>query len=208
VGKHVQPRQWFVVYGGNVRAPKTARFRFVGARDDVLTVRFNNRLVFDYGYTMAATGGTCRLISAENYQNERNSDAIRNFKRLSPMPVPSENFRYSTNGRINHDIGGLAAGPEFQVTAGMTYPIEILISEIPSGVFFQPHSSFKNTESSIKRMRPACRSSPCCASINRCPARNRRARPHPSTRTDPLGTSFQAARKGRSEGGQSSGIPG
>jgi hypothetical protein len=135
VEKYVQPRQWFVVYSGNVRAPKTGRFRFVGAGDDVLTVRFNNRLVFDYGYTMAATGSSSRLISAENYQNDKNSDAIRNFKRLSPMPVPSENFRYSTNGRINHDIGGLAAGPEFQVTAGMTYPIEILISEIPGGIF-------------------------------------------------------------------------
>jgi hypothetical protein len=135
VEKYVQPKQWFVVYRGMVQAPKTGRYRFVGAGDDVLMVRFNNRLVFDYGYTMAATGGSGRVVSEENYNKDRNSDAIRNFKRLSPMPVPSENYPYSTNGRINHDIGGLAVGPEFQVTAGTTYPIEILISEIPGGIF-------------------------------------------------------------------------
>jgi hypothetical protein len=135
VEKYVQPKQWFVVYRGNVQAPKTGRYRFVGAGDDVLMVRFNNRLVFDYGYTLAATGGSSRVVSQESYNRDENSDAIRNFKRLSPMPVPSETFEYSTNRRINHDIGGLAAGPEFQVTAGTTYPIEILISEIPGGIF-------------------------------------------------------------------------
>ena len=135
VEKYVQPKQWFVVYRGNVQAPKSGRFRFVGAGDDVLMVRFNNRLVFDYGYTMAATGGGGSVVSQENYDEDKNSDAIRNFKRLSPMPVPSETYKYPTNGRINKDIGGLAVGPEFQVTAGSTYPIEILISEIPGGIF-------------------------------------------------------------------------
>ncbi len=135
VEQYVQPKQWFVVYRGNVQAPKSGRFRFVGAGDDVLMVRFNNRLVFDYGYTMAATGGGGGVVSQENYNKDKNSDAIRNFKRLSPMPVPSVTYQYSTNGRINKDIGGLAVGPEFQVTAGSTYPIEILISEIPGGIF-------------------------------------------------------------------------
>lgn len=135
VEKYVQPKQWFVVYRGNVQAPKTGRFRFVGAGDDVLLVRFNNRLVFDYGYTMAATGGGTGVISEESYNNDKNSDAIRNFKRLSPMPVPRETYPYSTTPTINRALGGLAVGPEFQVTGGSTYPIEILISEIPGGIF-------------------------------------------------------------------------
>lgn len=135
VEKYVQPKQWFVVYRGNVQAPKSGRFRFVGAGDDVLVVRFNNRLVFDFGYTLAATGGGSGAISKENYNRDENSDAIRNVKRLSPMPVPSVTYQYSTNPRINRDLGGLAVGPEFQVTAGTTYPVEILISEIPGGIF-------------------------------------------------------------------------
>lgn len=135
VEKYVQPKQWFVIYRGNVQAPKSGRYRFVGAGDDVLMVRFNNRLVFDYGYTLAATGGGGGAISEASYNKDKNSDAIRNFKRLSPMPVPSVTYQYATNGRINKDIGGLAVGPEFQVSAGTTYPIEILISEIPGGIF-------------------------------------------------------------------------
>jgi hypothetical protein len=131
----VQPKQWFVVYRGTVQAPKSGRYRFVGAGDDVLTVRFNNRLVFDYGYTMAATGGRPWVISEESYNRDRKSDAIRDFKRLSPMPVPSKTYQYEANRKINHDIGGLAVGPEFEVKEGVSYPIEILISEIPGGVF-------------------------------------------------------------------------
>jgi hypothetical protein len=135
VEQYVQPKQWFIVYRGNVRAPKSGRYRFVGAGDDVLTVRLNNRLVFDYGYTMAATGSGVHTISPESYEKDKNSDAIRNFKRLSPMPVPSVTYPYANTRTINHALGGLAVGPEFEVKAGVSYPIEILISEIPGGIF-------------------------------------------------------------------------
>lgn len=135
VEQYVQPKQWFVVYRGTVQAPKSGRYRFVGAGDDVLTVRFNNRLVFDYGYTMSATGGGVHAISPESYAKDDDSDAIRDFKRLSPMPVPSVNYKYDSNSKINKDLGGLAVGPEFEVKAGVNYPIEILISEIPGGIF-------------------------------------------------------------------------
>lgn len=135
VEQYVQPKQWFVVYRGTVQAPKSGRYRFVGAGDDVLTVRFNNRLVFDYGYTMSATGAGVHAISPESYAKDDDSDAIRDFKRLSPMPVPSVNYKYDSNSKINKDLGGLAVGPEFEVKAGVNYPIEILISEIPGGIF-------------------------------------------------------------------------
>ncbi|MGL4399960.1 MAG: PA14 domain-containing protein [Luteolibacter sp.] len=135
VEQYVQPKQWFVVYRGTVQAPKSGRYRFVGAGDDVLTVRLNNRLVFDYGYTMAATGSGVNAISPESYEKDKNSDAIRNFKRLSPMPVPSVTYPYASTGKVNQALGGLAVGPEFEVKAGVNYPIEILISEIPGGVF-------------------------------------------------------------------------
>lgn len=135
VDQYVQPKRWFVVYQGAVKAPKSGKFRFVGAGDDLLLVRFNHRLVFDYGYTIGCTGGGSHATSPENYAKDKNSDAIRNFERVSPMPVPNINYRYSTTPRINNDIGGVAVGPVFSVDAGATYPIEIVISEIPGGIF-------------------------------------------------------------------------
>lgn len=135
VDNYVQPRRWFVVYQGAVRAPKTGKFRFVGAGDDTLMVRFNNRLVFDYGYTLGCTGTHANIVSEENIGEDKKSDAVKNFKRVSPMPVPNINYKYSTTPRINKDVGGVAAGAEFPVTEGKTYPIEIVLSEIPGGVF-------------------------------------------------------------------------
>ncbi len=135
VEKFVQPRRWLVVYRGEVKAPQSGRFRFVGAGDDVLLVRFNKRLVFDYGYTLSTTGGGVATPSQANYDKNKKSDEIREFKRLSPMPVPTINYQYGNTPTINAALGGLAVGPEFQVTAGATYPIEILISEIPGGLF-------------------------------------------------------------------------
>lgn len=135
VDQYVQPRRWFVVYRGAVKAPKTGKFRFVGAGDDTLMVRFNNRLVFDYGYTLGCTGGGSGVVSEENYNKDKNSDQIKNFKKVSPMPVPNINYAYASTPRLNNDIKGMAVGPEFQVTAGSSYPVEIVISEIPGGVF-------------------------------------------------------------------------
>ena len=47
--KEVQPKMWVVHYKGQVIAPKTCRFRFVGRGDDVLAVRFNGKHVLEWG---------------------------------------------------------------------------------------------------------------------------------------------------------------
>jgi len=47
--KEVQPKMWVVHYKGQVIAPKTGRFRFVGRGDDILAVRFNGQIVLEYG---------------------------------------------------------------------------------------------------------------------------------------------------------------
>lgn len=73
-------------------------------------VRFNNRLVFDYGYTLGCTGTHANIVSPGNFSKAEKSDTIRNFKRVSPMPVPNINCRYSTTPRINNDLGGAAVG--------------------------------------------------------------------------------------------------
>ena len=45
--KIVQPRLWCVHYKGQVTAPDSFTFHFVGAGDDVMLVKFNGRLVLD-----------------------------------------------------------------------------------------------------------------------------------------------------------------
>ena len=47
--KEVQPKMWLVHYKGEVIAPKTGSFRFVGHGDDALIVRFNGHVVLDWG---------------------------------------------------------------------------------------------------------------------------------------------------------------
>ena len=51
------------------------------------------------------------------------------------MKLPVQFHQYDTTRNWNGAIGGLAVGKEFEVEAGRKYPIEILISEIPGGLF-------------------------------------------------------------------------
>jgi hypothetical protein len=133
--KEVQPRRWIVVYRGAVRAPKSGKFRFVGAGDDLLVVRFNNKPVFDYGYTLASTGTHLYGRSGELDGSSENKELAKDIRKLSPMELPVGFYRYEQTPKYNKDIGGMALGPEFEVEAGKTYPIEILIGEIPGGFF-------------------------------------------------------------------------
>jgi hypothetical protein len=132
VEKEVQPKMWAVVYRGAVQAPKSGKFRFVGAGDDVLVVRFNNRPVFDFGYTIAGIG---RNLPKEIAGISDNSEIERNLKKETPMKLPLTQYKYENTPTLNNDIGGVAVGPEFNVEAGKTYPVEIMISEIPGGLF-------------------------------------------------------------------------
>lgn len=133
--KEVQPSRWVVVYRGSVTPPKTARYRFVGAGDDVLVVRFNGRHVFDHGFTSGTTG----IYIASHvpfFKGETENDELRKLVRRDyPMKLPVTYHEYPTTRNWNRSIGGLAVGAEFEAVAGRSYPIEILISEIPGGLF-------------------------------------------------------------------------
>lgn len=133
--KEVQPRRWIVVYRGTVKAPKTGRFRFVGAGDDLLVVRFNNHLVFDYGYTMGTTGVHMFGRAADVDGTNKNDELAADIRKSGPMRVPITFYKYDTCQKHNANIGGMAVGPDFQVKEGNAYPIEILIGEIPGGYF-------------------------------------------------------------------------
>ncbi len=130
-GKEVQPSRWLIVYRGTVTPPYTGKYRFVGAGDDVLVVRFNNRHVFDHGFYGGTTGThLSQMMDVLTSGEDRNKQL-----KESPMKLPVEFYKYDTTANWNRSIGGLAVGPEFEVKAGMSYPIEILLSEIPGGLF-------------------------------------------------------------------------
>ncbi|MES2476070.1 MAG: hypothetical protein V4640_09830 [Verrucomicrobiota bacterium] len=135
VEKEVKPRRWLVAYRGFVQPPKSGKFRFVGEGDDVLVVRFNNRPVFDYGYTIAGNGFHSFGRSRDLDGSVENAELAKDLRRNTPMKVPFEFYKYANTSSHNQHIGGLAVGPTFDAKEGQTYPIEILIGEIPGGSF-------------------------------------------------------------------------
>jgi hypothetical protein len=130
--KEVQGSRWVVIYRGVVRSPKSGKFRFVGAGDDILVVRFNGKTVFDFGYESATANlpiNTNKAIVVDAKDREWNR-----ARKDWTMPEPVE-MRRQGSPRVISDLGGLGVGLEFEANAGVDYPIEILVSEIPGGLF-------------------------------------------------------------------------
>jgi hypothetical protein len=132
--KEVQPSRWIIVYRGFVTPPKTGKYRFVGAGDDVLVVRFNNRILFDHGYFGGTTGEPLHAMLGVLDGTDTDREKVK-LLRDSPMKLPLTFYKYPTTSDWNRALGGLAAGPTFEAKAGTSYPIEILLSEIPGGLF-------------------------------------------------------------------------
>jgi hypothetical protein len=131
----VRPAAWVCIYSGNVVAPFTGKFRFVGAADDVMFVRFNKEIVLDYG---CAT-----FTSGEFWAMDRESSNLRALKGNGDKRIRDKSPLYS---KQNLDVyparnGGaafdLAKGLPISVREGEIYPIEVLISEIPGGHYAQ-----------------------------------------------------------------------
>ena len=136
--ERVKASFWLAIYRGKIKAPKTGTFRFVGAGDDYLAVRFNHKTVFDYGWESAAMG----KMYANNQKwrdammNKDGNDNLKKELRDADVMVPPVTFyQYSTSTHWNKCLGGVAAGKEFKVEKSKIYPIEILISEGPGGEF-------------------------------------------------------------------------
>ncbi|BCU77468.1 hypothetical protein [Luteolibacter sp. LG18] len=133
----VKPSRWIVVYRGRVTPPKTAKYRFVGAADDVMVVRFNHKLVLDHGFTSGTTG--LSMMSSHNRDvmtGAAQDDGVKKKLQESyPGKLPVTFYKYSTLSGWNNAIGGLAVGAEFEARSGSSYDMEILISEIPGGSF-------------------------------------------------------------------------
>jgi hypothetical protein len=104
----VKPGMWVVYYKGNVIPTESGTYHFVGAGDDVLMVRFNNRLVL-----------------ARNWDNPTFGVVDTNWK-----PLADYNYGFSLIPK------GFAKGNAIEVLAGNSYPMEVLIGEQPGGSCF------------------------------------------------------------------------
>jgi hypothetical protein len=107
LGGRVQPKMWLVHYKGNVVAPESGTFRFVGVADDILVVRFNGRVVLDGGYYNPTGHAPSTYYASTGLKLD-----------------PKMGF-YKGSGR----------GGPVQVKAGESYPMEIVIGEWPGGQF-------------------------------------------------------------------------
>jgi hypothetical protein len=107
LGGRVQPKMWVVHYKGNVVPTESGTFHFVGVGDDVLVVRFNNRVVLDAGFCSLTDHQPSKFYSSVGLRLD-----------------PKMGF-----------YKGLGQGDPIQVSGGQSYPIDILIGEWPGGQF-------------------------------------------------------------------------
>ncbi len=131
----VKPAAWVCIYSGNVVAPFTGKFRFVGAADDVMFVRFNKEIVLDYGcatysagefWAMSRDDNNIRSLKSDTRNGIRNKSSLYSKQKLDVYPARSGGAAYD-----------LAKGLPISVQEGQVYPIEVLISEIPGGHYSQ-----------------------------------------------------------------------
>jgi hypothetical protein len=121
--KQVAPQDWLVVYTGEVTAPESGTYRFVGMGDDTIVVRFNKTVVLESGWSIPSRNNMT-LGTNRNYQQEITSPASGRVL-----------YQYKETPHWNRNLGGIASGRTFSVEAGKRYPIQILISEIPGNEF-------------------------------------------------------------------------
>jgi len=129
------PSRWAVVYRGMVTPPRSGKYRFVGCGDDILVVRFNGKNVFDYGYYSGTTPIEIHRHVPVLKEETENEEIRKIVRRGFPMEQPLKTYRYDTTPNFNQALGGLAVGIEFTAQVGKSYPIEILMSELPGGLF-------------------------------------------------------------------------
>lgn len=119
----VEPQDWIVVYSGKVKAPKSGHFRFVGMGDDAIVVRFDKKVVLESGWSIPSKGDMV-LGTKRDYQ-----DYISSPKGGCAL------YKYEETPHWNRMLGGIQTGTKFHVKEGQTYPIDIIISEIPGNEF-------------------------------------------------------------------------
>lgn len=118
---------WFGVFRGKVIAPRSMTFRFFGAADDAIAVRFNDELVLETGFFKPSlyrgnglkdTG--CNWGYTKTYQLEVAEGKHPDKKGYVIRKLKSTPF-------CNDCFNGVTGGKPVTVTEGKAYPIEIII---------------------------------------------------------------------------------
>ncbi len=110
----LEKSRWVAVYRARVQAPKTGKFRFIGAGDSVMGVRFNKKNVLKVGLHNIESG---------------------EWGDIDPYDGKKETWYYKNCDFWNASINGFTAGDEFAVKKGRWYDMEVLVSEIGGGHF-------------------------------------------------------------------------
>ncbi len=122
--EQVKPSRWIAHYKGRVKASVTGKFRFVGFGDDLMVVRWDNKIALDAGYdgpSIDISPTTHYLDKVRTYNEFAGSPKVGLPDYLGTLPGdPDARFR---------------PGPWINVIAGSTYPVEIIIGETPGGRF-------------------------------------------------------------------------
>ena len=121
---------WFGIFRGRVIAPRTMRFRFFGAADDTIAVRFGDKLVLETGLVRpelyrgnGLRDKGCALDYTLTYQKEVAAGRHSSKREYVMQKLKSTPY-------CNRTFGGLTGGVPITVKEGAVYPIEIIIGNI------------------------------------------------------------------------------
>jgi len=101
---------WVVLYKGTVVAPMSGEFRFTGQGNDLLAVRFDNKLVFGTGSYLGNLDKDKAIFGEEYFSRCKHRDL-----------------------KLLRDLD---AGIWIKVETGKAYPMEVIISKNPGGFAF------------------------------------------------------------------------
>ncbi len=125
----VKPAAWLVVYRGKVKSPFTGKMRFVGTGDDFIGVRFNGKCVLEGGYRLPAAykKNDLSLVRISGPDHAKHKGRIKSGEDRAHKNY--EFINYPGINTWNNEVGGLTAGDPIDVKEGVSYPIEIAITE-------------------------------------------------------------------------------
>ena len=124
---HSDHHSWIGIFRGNVIAPRSKTFRFFGAADDAIVVRFNNELVLETGtfrFSLYRGNGiqdpACDYKNIPEYQKQVAEGRCKDKKGYVVRKLRS-------TPHCNELFMGVTGGKPVKVVEGETYPIEIIV---------------------------------------------------------------------------------
>jgi len=108
--QQIAPSNWIALYEAKVSPPSSGRYRFIGAADDLVAVRFNGKLVLE-----AYWGGNITAFKPSSYVKY---PSIQGANRIPGFP------------------NGFVAGEWINLDANQAYPMQVVLGERPGGQYW------------------------------------------------------------------------